>query len=279
MAINEPAVRREDILVMDDADFRPEHVCIVTGFASGIGRATALALAVNGLTVVGIDIDEKGCRDTREAARALGVDLNFVTGDLCEERQVRSAVQRASALGGVRYVANIAGVQHIDPIDRFPVEQYDRMQRLMLRAPFLLARETMPLIRRRGDGCGVIANMASIHAHISTRHKVAYNMVKFGLRGLTQSIAAEGEGKIRAFSVSVGYVKTPLVLNQIPAQAEQRGLTPEQVVTEVMMGKSRTKQMMTPVEVANLFVFGFSRHARMLIGGDLLFDGGCVLTY
>jgi 3-hydroxybutyrate dehydrogenase len=74
-------------------------------------------------------------------------------------------------------------------------------------------------------------------------------------------------------------VRTPLALNQIPAQAKQRGITPEQVVEQIMMGKSRTKTMMKPVEVANLFIFGLSRHGKYLIGGDMLFDGGMVLTY
>jgi len=106
-----------------------------------------------------------------------------------------------------------------------------------------------------------------------------YNITKFGLRALSQSISAEGAGKVRSFTVSTGFVKTPLALNQIPAQAKQRGITPEEVVTDVMMGKSRIKEMMSPIEVGNLFVFGFSRFARYLIGGDLLFDGGMVLTY
>jgi 3-hydroxybutyrate dehydrogenase len=110
-------------------------------------------------------------------------------------------------------------------------------------------------------------------------NKPVYNMTKFGLRGLTQSIAAEGEGRIRAFTVSTGFVKTALALNQIHAQAEQRRITPEEVVRDVMMGRSRIKEMMSPVEVGNLFVFGFSRFATYLNGGDLLFDGGMVLTY
>ena len=92
-------------------------------------------------------------------------------------------------------------------------------------------------------------------------------------------LPAEGEGKIRSFTISTGFVKTALALNQIPAQAQQRGISEDEVVREVMMGKSRTKEMMSPIEVANLFIFGFSRHARYLIGGDLLFDGGVVLTY
>jgi 3-hydroxybutyrate dehydrogenase len=125
----------------------------------------------------------------------------------------------------------------------------------------------------------VVANMASVHGHICTRNKPVYNITKFGLRGLSQSISAEGEGKIRSFTVSTGFVKTPLALNQIPAQAKQRGITSEEVVRDVMMGRSRIKEMMAPIEVANLFILGISRHGRYLVGGDLLFDGGMVLTY
>jgi 3-hydroxybutyrate dehydrogenase len=79
--------------------------------------------------------------------------------------------------------------------------------------------------------------------------------------------------------VSTGFVKTPLALNQIPAQAKQRGITPEAVVRDVMLGSSRIKEMMAPIEVANLFIFGMSGHGKYLVGGDMLFDGGMVLTY
>jgi 3-hydroxybutyrate dehydrogenase len=106
-----------------------------------------------------------------------------------------------------------------------------------------------------------------------------YNITKFGLRALAQSISAEGEGRIRSFTISTGFIKTPLALNQIPAQAAQRGITPEEVVRDVMLGKSRIKEMMNPIEAANAFLYGFSRYARFLVGGDLLLDGGVVLTY
>jgi 3-hydroxybutyrate dehydrogenase len=159
------------------------------------------------------------------------------------------------------------------------MEKYDLMQRIMLRAPFYLSKLAIPHMKRSAEGTGVIGNMASVHAHICTRNKPVYNITKFGLRALSQSISAEGDGKIRAFTVSTGFVKTPLALNQIPAQAEQRGISPEEVVRDVMMGKSRVTEMMSPVEVANLFVFGFSKHSRYLVGGDLLFDGGMTLTY
>ena len=159
------------------------------------------------------------------------------------------------------------------------MEKYDLMQRIMLRAPFYLAKLTIPYMKKSSDGCGAIGNIGSVHAHLCTLNKPVYNITKFGLRALSQSISAEGAGKVRSFTVSTGFVKTPLALNQIPAQAKQRGITPEEVVTEVMMGRSRIKVMMSPIEVGNLFVFGFSRFARYLIGGDLLFDGGMVLTY
>jgi 3-hydroxybutyrate dehydrogenase len=129
------------------------------------------------------------------------------------------------------------------------------------------------------DGKGAIGNMSSIHGHIVTKNKPVYNITKFALRGLTQSIAAEGEGKIRSFTVSTGFVRTPLALNQIPDQARQRGISPEEVVRDVMMGRSQVKEMMTPIEVGNLFTVGFSHVGKYLIGGDLLFDGGLVKTY
>ena len=217
--------------------------------------------------------------NTQKLARDMGGQMIFVKTDLCQDADIEHAVAEAAKLGSIKFVANIAGIQHIDSVDDFPMEKYDYMQRLMLRAPFYLSKLTLPHIKKSSDGVGAIGNMASVHAHISTLNKPVYNITKFGLRALTQSIAAEGEGRIRSFTVSTGFVKTALTLNQIPAQAEQRGITPEEVVREVMMGYSRIKEMMSPIEVANLFIFGFSRFAKYLIGGDLLFDGGMVRTY
>jgi len=279
MEIREPEIRREDILFLDDEYFNPHHVCIVTGSGTGIGRATAVVAAANKLKTVGLDINEKEGRKTQEIAEKLGGEIIFIKTDLCKDKDIENAVSEAAELGDIKYVANIAGLQHIDSVDNFPMEKYDLMQQIMLRAPFYLSKLTIPYMKKSKEGTGVIGNMASVHGHICTKNKPVYNITKFGLRALSQSISAEGEGKIRSFTVSTGFVKTPLALNQIPAQAEQRGISPEEVVRDVMMGKSRIKEMMSPVEVGNLFIFGFSRFARYLIGGDLLFDGGMVLTY
>jgi 3-hydroxybutyrate dehydrogenase len=212
-------------------------------------------------------------------ARDMGGQMIFIRTDLTKDDDIENAVAEAAKLGTIKYLANIAGIQHIDAVENFPMQKYDLMQRIMLRAPFYLAQLVIPHMKSSHEGTGVIGNMASVHAHICTVNKPVYNITKFGLRALSQSISAEGAGKVRSFTVSTGFVKTPLALNQIPAQAEQRGITPEEVVTDVMMGKSRIKEMMAPIDVGNLFVFGFSRFARYLIGGDLLFDGGMVLTY
>lgn len=275
----EPEIELEDILLLHDDNFSSNNVCVVTGAATGIGRATAIAAAANKLMTVGLDINEEEGEKTQKKARDMGGQMIFIKADLTKDEDIENAIQEASKLGKLKYLANIAGIQHIDSVDNFPMEKYDLMQRLMLRTPFFLSKLMIPHMKKSKDGIGVIGNMASAHAHICTKNKPVYNITKFGLRALSQSISAEGEGAIRSFTLSTGFVKTPLALNQIPSQAEQRGITPEEVVTEVMMGKSRIKEMMSPIEVGNLFVFGFSRFAKYLIGGDLLFDGGMVLTY
>jgi len=267
------------VLVLSDPNFHPGSVCIVSGAGTGIGRATALAAAANSITTVGLDINEQEGAKTAEMAKELGGNMVFIRTDLTRDEQITHAVDEAAKLGEIKFLANVAGLQHIDSIENFPMEKYDLMQRIILRAPFYLSKLTIPHMKKSTDGTGVIGNMSSVHAHVCTINKPAYNITKFGLRALSQSISVEGEGKIRSFTVSTGFVKTPLALHQIPAQAAQRGITEEEVVRDVMMGKSRIKEMMAPVDVANLFIFGFSRYAKYLIGGDLLFDGGMVLTY
>ncbi len=277
--VTEPLIRKDEILLIQDKLFKPQNVAIVTGAASGIGRATAIALSVNDLTVVGTDVDEARGRETVERAGELGGRVIFVPADLTRDGDLESVVQKTSQNGPIKFLANIAGIQHVNAIEDFPMEKYDLMMKLMLRAPFYLSKLCIPFMKKSPDGTGAIGNMCSIHGHLVTRNKPVYNIIKFGLRGLTQSIAAEGEGRIRSFTVSTGFVSTPLALRQIPEQARQRNISPQEVVKTVMMGRSQVKEMMTPVEVANLFVMGFSRLGKYLVGGDLLFDGGMVKTY
>jgi 3-hydroxybutyrate dehydrogenase len=272
---------RDDLLVVDDDRFVTDNVAIVTGAASGIGQATAVALATNGLTVVGADIDTDGLDETARIVDEFDVPGRFhgVETNLTDDQEVSAVVEAAAEEGDIRYVANIAGMQHIDSIRNFPMEKYDLLQNIMVRAPFLLAKETIPHIEDTDDGVGAIANMSSVHGHYATEDKAAYITAKHALTGLTRSIAAEGEGTLRSFSVSVGYVLTPLMVNQIDDTARERGISKTEVVEDVMLGEARTKEMMTPAQTANLFTFGFSRHGKHLNGADMLWDGGYTNTY
>ncbi|MEF8887499.1 MAG: SDR family oxidoreductase [Haloarculaceae archaeon] len=279
--LSAPELAPEDLLVLDDERFSEETVALVTGAASGIGRATAVGLAMNGLTVVGADVDSEGMAETADMAAEFDAPgrVEGVETDLTSDDDVAAVVDAAADAGDLRYVANIAGLQHIDSIADFPMAKYDLLLDVMLRAPFLTAKHAIPHIKATDDGVGAIANMSSIHGQYATRDKPAYITAKHGLTGLTRSIAAEGEGTLRSFSVSVGYVLTPLMVNQIEDTAEERGISEQTVLEDVMLGQARTKEMMTPAEVANLFTFGLSSHGKHLNGADLLWDGGYTNTY
>jgi 3-hydroxybutyrate dehydrogenase len=276
-----PELTREEFLELPDPRFTADTVAIVTGAASGIGQATAVGLAVNGLTVVGADVDAAGMAETADIVADSDAPGTFhgVETDLTDDAAVEAVVEAAADEGTLRYVANIAGMQHISPIAEFPMEKYDLLQDVMVRAPFLLAKHTIPHIRGTDDGVGAIANMASVHGHYATTDKAAYITAKHALMGLTRSIAAEGDGTLRSFSVSVGYVLTPLMADQIEDTARERGISEREVVEDVMLGQARTKDLMMPAEVANLFIFGFSRHSKHLNGADMLWDGGYTHTY
>jgi len=281
MELTAPELTADDFLRIDDPHFHSDSVAVVTGAASGIGRATAVALAVNGLTVVGADIDTEGLDETAAIVASFDAagEYHGVEADLTDDDAVEAVVAAAAEEGTLRYVANIAGMQHIASIAEFPMAKYDRLTDIMLRSPFKMAQAAIPHIEATDDGVGAIGNMSSVHGHYATKDKPAYITAKHGLTGLTRAIAAEGAGTLRGFSVSVGYVLTPLMVNQIEDTAEERDISKRAVVEDVMLGQARTKEMMTPAEVANLFTFGFSSHAKHLNGGDLLFDGGYTHTY
>jgi 3-hydroxybutyrate dehydrogenase len=180
MDIAEPKINREEILFLHDPAFNPGHVCLVTGAGTGIGRALAVAAAANGLMTVGLDINDKEGLKTQELARAMGGQMIFIPTDLSQEAEMDKAVAEAAKLGAIRYLANIAGLQHIDTVDNFPMAKYDLMMAVMLRSPFYLSKLCLPLMRKNQDGVGVIGQMCSVHGHIVTRNKPVYNLTKIG---------------------------------------------------------------------------------------------------
>ncbi len=196
MDISEPEISKEEILILNDNNFNSGNVCVVTGVGTGIGRAVAIAAAANKIKVVGLDINEDEGNKTIEIVHSISGEMIFIKADLSCDEDIENSIKSAAKHGTIKYLANIAGIQHIDSIENFPMEKYDQMQTLMLRAPFYLSKLVIPHMQKSEDGTGVIAHMASIHAHICTAKKTVYNITKFGLKGLSQSISAEGDGKI-----------------------------------------------------------------------------------
>lgn len=278
MKILDPNIRAEEILQIEDAHFHTGNVCIVSGCATGIGRACAIAAAVNQLMVVGLDINEVEAKKTQQLARQMGGQMIFLPTDLTRDKQVKTAVIEAAKLGTIKFLINLARERHHAPLETYPMKIYDRIQRVMLRAPFLLSKLVIPYMHKSADGQGVIGHMASVWAHRCARDQAAYNIVNFGLRALAQSISAEGRGRIRSFTISTGQ---PGMLSSGNGR-DKNNAESERATIWIPAGRPATQVqnglMMTPVAIANLFLFGMSGHSRYLAGGDLLFDGGVVTT-
>ena len=152
MEIKEPEIERNEILFLQDEHFNPENVCIVSGSGTGIGRATAIAASANNLMTVGLDVNEAEGEKTQKLARELGGQMIFIKTDLTRDEEIENALMESAKLGEIKYLVNIAGIQHIDSIENFPMEKYDLMQRIMLRAPFLLSKLTIPYMKKSGEG-------------------------------------------------------------------------------------------------------------------------------
>ena len=163
--LSPPPITEDRVLQLDDERFYLDNVAVVTEAASSIGRATAIALAVDGLTVVGLDVDEAGLDDTVETVESLDADGRAVAAaaDLTDGAETEAAVEAAAEEGQTCYLANIAGMQHISPISEFPMEAHDDMTDVMVRASFLLSKLVMPHVRVTDDGVGAIGNMSSVH--------------------------------------------------------------------------------------------------------------------
>jgi 3-hydroxybutyrate dehydrogenase len=242
------------------------RTALVTGGASGIGRAVAGRLAGDGAHVVVLDRDEAGAR---RAAEDVGGD--WLVADLSDGASI-------DALGlGSRVRADIlvnnAGVQHVAPVEDFDPERFSFIQRLMLEAPFRLARGLLPGMY--ANGWGRLVHVSSVHGHRASPYKSAYVAAKHGLEGLSKVIALEAAGKgVTSNTVCPGYVRTPLVEGQIRDQARAHGVAEDEVVDEVLLARTPVKRLVEPAEVAALVGFLCGPGTDSVTGGSFLMDGG-----
>jgi 3-hydroxybutyrate dehydrogenase len=246
-----------------------ERVAIVTGGASGIGKAVAEALAHGGDRVVVADLNEAS---GKEFADTIGG--HFVKVDLSLRSDCKRLVDETLVhYGEVHILINNAGFQHIDPIEVFPEDTWDKMLAVMLTAPFLLTKYVWGSMKTHG--WGRIVNISSIHGRVASPFKSAYITAKHGLIGLTRTAALEGgEHGITVNAICPAYVRTPLVESQIADQARTRGISIEDVVEQVMLEPAAVKRLITPEEVAALVVYLCSDVAGAITGADWAIDLG-----
>ncbi len=247
----------------------PQRVAIVTGGAGGIGAAVVQALAQAGHRVVVADRRGDAAQAVAAPVDGLAVAVDLALADDCR-RLIQTTVDH---FGRVDVLVNNAGYQHIAPIDEFPEEVWAHMLAVMLTAPFLLTKYAWPDMKARR--WGRIVNLGSIHSLVASPFKVGYITAKHGLLGLTRTAAREGgEFGITVNALLPAYVRTPLVENQIADQAAMRGLTPEQVVDQVMLAPAAIKRLVEPHEVAALVAYLCSDLAAAVTGAEWTIDLG-----
>lgn len=241
------------------------RTALVTGAASGIGRAVAERLAAEGAELLLLDLDEAG---VKEAAAELGGEGLAV--DLGDPRAITDL-----GLGerGVDVLVNNAGLQHVAPVQDFDSERFALIHRVMLQAPFLLARELLPGMYERG--WGRLVHVSSVHGHRASAYKAAYVSAKHGLEGLSKVIALEAAGTgVTSNTVAPGYVRTPLVEGQVADQARSHGISEDEVLDQVLLARQPVKRLVEPAEVAGVVAFLCGPGTDSLTGSSYRLDGG-----
>jgi 3-hydroxybutyrate dehydrogenase len=252
------------------------RVAIVTGATSGIGYAVADTLAEQGALIVINGLGEAGeverlCRDLSERHQT---PVRYDDADLLQAEAVMDLVDRsARAFGPVEILVNNAGIQHVGPIEEFPLEKWDAILSVNLSAVFHATRCVLPDMRRRG--WGRIINVASAHGLIGSPFKSAYVAAKHGVVGLTKVTALEtAEAGITCNAVCPGYVWTPLVAHQVRAQAAAHGLAEDEVVRKLLLAEQPNKRFATAEEIAGTVAFLCSPAAASITGTSISVDGG-----
>jgi 3-hydroxybutyrate dehydrogenase len=236
---------------------------LVTGAASGIGAAVARRLVADGAEVLAVDRDEDGLA----ALVAAVPGLRAATCDLSDLAAVDALAAEVDVL------VNNAGLQHVAPIPEFDPDRFSLILRVMLEAPFRLARHALPHMYARG--WGRVINVSSVHGLRASPFKSAYVAAKHGLEGLSKVIALEGaEHGVTSNCLDPAYVRTPLVERQIADQARTHGIDAEAVVEQIMLAPAAVKRLVEPEEVAELAAVLYGPASASISGTSLSMDGG-----
>ena len=235
---------------------------LITGGASGIGRACAVRLAAAGAAVMVVDRAAEAAKEVAESVGGTAVAVDLSDLDAVDALDL-----------DVDILVNNAGLQHVAPVHEFPPDRFSYILRLMLEAPFRLARGALPHMYERG--WGRVVNISSVHGVRASAFKAAYVTAKHGLEGLSKVIALEGADKgVTSNCVDPAYVRTPLVEGQLADQARTHGLSEDEVIEQVMLAPAAVKRLIEPEEVAEAVAFLCSPAAASITGTSLMIDGG-----
>jgi 3-hydroxybutyrate dehydrogenase len=253
-----------------------EKSALITGSTSGIGLAIARALAGAGCNIV---LNGFGNVDEIESLRRgieeeCSVRAQYSAADMTKPAEIKIMVENAIAtFGSVDILVNNAGIQHVAPIDEFPVEKWDAIIAIDLSSAFHTTRAVLPVMKAKR--WGRIINIASAHGLVASPFKSAYVAAKHGIVGLTKVIALEvAEQGITCNAICPGYVQTPLVEGQIEDTAKARGISREAVMRDVLLAAQPTKQFVQPGHIGSLVVYLASDAAASITGSALTIDGG-----
>jgi 3-hydroxybutyrate dehydrogenase len=252
-----------------------DKVAIVTGAASGIGRGIALAFAREGAKVAIADLNLEGAEAVAGEIRDTGGEAIGVAMDVTDEAQVEAGVERTvQQFGGVHVLVSNAGVQMIGPLHELPFATWKKMLAIHLDGAFLTTSACLKRMYAQSEG-GSIVYMGSVHSKVASPLKAPYVTAKHGLLGLCRVVAKEGAPHgVRANVVCPGFVRTPLVDKQIPEQAEELGITEEQVVKNVMLKDTVDGEFTTTDDVAEATLFLAAHSSNALTGQSLIVSHG-----
>jgi 3-hydroxybutyrate dehydrogenase len=247
-------------------------VALVTGSTSGIGLGIVRALAAAGAEVVlnGLGSAAEIGRTREQIAAEFGVKASFSPADMTQPKSIAEMIAATVAqFGRLDIIVNNAGIQHVAPLDQFPVEKWDQILAINLSSAFHTTRLALPAMRQ--NGFGRIINIASAHGLVASPFKAAYVAAKHGMVGLTKETAEEG---ITCNAICPGHVYTPLVEAQIDSQAKAHGISRDQVVRDVLLAQQPNKRFATVEELGALTVFLSTEAAASITGFALPVDGG-----
>jgi 3-hydroxybutyrate dehydrogenase len=242
------------------------RTALVTGAASGIGRACAVRLAAAGARVVAVDRDAGAL-----TATAAAHSLVAVVADLSRPDEAEGVL--GAYLDTTDVLVNNAGLQHVAPLAEFPPERFAYLHAVLLAAPFRLVRRALP--HMYGNGWGRIVSISSVHGLRASPFKAAYVSAKHGLEGLSKTIALEGAAHgVTANCVNPAYVRTPLVEGQIADQATAHAIPEAEVVERILLARAAIKRLIEPEEVAELVAYLCTPVASFISGASIPMDGG-----